>query len=186
MDILQKLFGSKRPPLRKMDVPSFEKVAKFVAWFIKNDPFAKTISNPSSNIIFNEGYRPKLGTQNSPESINPNISTLTEWFITKIFIDLNMVKDTSKDEFRQFIDLLDKASTETLITSSETAIKYNLKATRFVYEKEIEKIPPGEEREHFKVNFLHDNVLGAEIRILAWLYHDYFGEWYQIEEDRTD
>jgi len=186
MGIFQKLFGSKRPILKKTDIPSFEKVAEFVAWFMKNDSHVRTISNPSSNIIFNEGYRPKSGTENSPESINPNINSLAEWFITKIFVDLNMVKDASKDEFKQFIDLLDKASTETLITAGQIATKYDFNAARFVYEKEIEKIPAGEEREHFKVNFLQDNVLSAEIRILAWLYHEYFGEWYQLKEDRSE
>ena len=186
MAIFKKLFGSKNLTLSKVDIPRFEKVAEFVLWFIKNDPFAKTISNPSSNFIFNEGYRPKSGTQKSPESINPAISSLTEWFITKIFIDLTIVKDASKDEFRQFIDLLDKAGEETLIKAGNIAIIYNFSAGSFVYEKEIEKIPPGEEREHFKAFVLQDNVLGAEIRILAWLYHDYFGEWYQIKEDRSE
>ena len=38
----------------------------------------------------------------------------------------------------------------------------------------------------FKVNFLDDCVLSAEIRILAWLYHEYFGEWYQLKENRND
>lgn len=186
MSIFQKLFGSKRPILKTEDIPNFEKVAEFVLWFIKNEPIANAVSNRNSNIIFNEGYRPKSGTQNNPESINANISSLAEWFITKIFIDLNILKDASKEEFRQFIDILDEAGTETLITAGEIAAKYDLNFENFVYEREIEKIPVGTEREWFKINFLDDNVLGAEIRILAWLYHEYFGEWYQLKEKRNE
>lgn len=186
MNIFQKLFSQKRPTLKKNDIPNFEKVAEFVIWFIKNEPIANAISNRSSNIIFNEGYRPKSGTQNNPESVKPDINSLEEWFIVKIFIDLNMLKDANKDEFRQFIDILDEAGRETLITAGEIATKYDLNFESFVYEREIEKIPNGAEQEWFKINFLDDNVLGGEIRILAWLYHEYFAEWYQLREKRNE
>ncbi len=185
MGILQKLFGSKRPSLGKADIPSPEKVAEFVIWFIKNEPFVNVISNRSSNIIFNEGYRPRAGDVNNPESVNPNISGLAEWFITKTFIDLNILKDATKDEFILFLDMLGEVGDETLITSGTIGMKYGFKFENFVYEKEIEKIPAGPERERFKVNFLEDNVIGAELRLLAWLYHEYFGDWYQIKEKRN-
>jgi hypothetical protein len=96
------------------------------------------------------------------------------------------LKDASKDEFRQFIDILDEASTETLTTAGEIATKYDLNFENFVYERKIEKIPARTEREWFKINYLDDNVLGAEIRIFAWLYHEYFGEWYQLKEKRNE
>jgi len=179
MGIFQKLFGSKKPTLKRADIPSFEKVDEFVLWFIRTDPFVKTISYPSSNLIFNEAYR------RESDIFNRNIGSLSEWFVTKIFIDLNTVKDFGKDEFRTYIDLLDKASIETLTIAGTIATKYDFNATNFIYEKEIEKIPSGEERECYKVNFLKDNVLAAEIRILSWLYHEYFGEWYQVKEDRS-
>lgn len=178
MSIIKRLFGKKRPPLKKEDIPNFEKVAEFLMWFIKNEQFVNVICNRSSNIIFNEGYRPKCGTYNNPESIKSHIDSLVEWFILKVFIDLNMLKDESKENFKQFIDLLDEAGKETLISAHEIATKYNLIFDNFVYEREIKKIPRGPEREWFKVSFLADNVLGAEIRILMWLYHEYFGEWY--------
>ena len=186
MNIFQRIFGQKRPAIKKDDIPNFEKIAEFIIWFIKNEPVVSTISNQSSNIIFNEGYRPKSGTQNNPESVKPDINSLAEWFIVKVFIDLNMLKDATKEEFRQFIDILDEAGRETLITAGEIATKYDLNFENLVYEREIEKIPAGTEREWFKINLLDDNVLGAEIRILAWLYHEYFGEWYQLREKRNE
>lgn len=177
--------SSKFPTLKKEDIPNFNKVAIFVKWFMKNDELV-TISNPSTNILFDEGYRPKSGMPNDPESINPNISNVEEWFITKIFLDLNMLKDVTKEEFMQFIDILNEASTETLITVGRIALKYNLDFENFVYEREIEKIPAGIERERFKENFFTDSILASETRILGWLYHEYFGEWYLFKELRNE
>lgn len=184
MNIFNKLFGIKRPVLKRNAISDFEKVAEFVIWFIKNEPIANAISNRSSNIIFNEGYRPKLGAENNPKSVETEVNSLAELFIIKVFIDLNMLKDTTKEEFRKFIDSLAEAGKKTLITAGEISRKYDLNFGNFVYDREIEKIPTGIERELFKINLLEDNVLGAEIRILAWLYHKYFNEWYQIEEKR--
>ncbi|MFX1508299.1 MAG: hypothetical protein ACFFDC_19635 [Promethearchaeota archaeon] len=186
MGIFKKLLGKKRPVLERESIPEFGKVAEFVLWFIKNEPIVNTIPNKSINTIFNEGYRPKSGIQNNPESFNPNIKSLSEWFLTKMYIDLNMLKDATNAEFRQFIDMLDETSKETLVTSGLIGEKYDFNFEEFVYDAEIEKIPKGVERDLFKVNFLDDCVLSAEIRILAWLYHEYFGEWYKLKENRNE
>jgi len=178
MSFFQKSVIPKRPTLNRDQILSFEEVSKFVIWFILNEPFVNTLSNR----IFNDGYRPKTGTQNNPESFAQQIKTLPEWFGIKIFIDLNYLKNADESEFKQFIDILDEAGEETLITGGEIAIRYNLNFQNFEYEKEIEKIPLGFEREKFKINLLNDNVYGAEIRILAWLFHEYFGKWYKNKE----
>lgn len=185
MGFIKRLLGKQRPTISKKDIPDMIKVAKFVKWFIENDPLVKVIRNRSSNIIFNEGYRPKAGNLNNPEKYNPNIKELWEWFFTKIYVDLNLLKDANKEEFRDFIDLLDEAGKKTLTNAFKISSKYGLSFENVSYEKEIEKIPEGKEREHFKMNFFEDNVLGAEIRILAWLYHEYFGEWYRLKENKN-
>jgi len=179
MGILKEIFGSAVPSLRKEDITDAAKVAELANWFIKNDRFAKPIGNPSCNVIFGEGYRPKSGTENTPEAVNTNIRDLTEWFVTKLFIDLNLLKDANREEFKSFLDMLGEASDETLANAGKIAMKYDLNLDSFVYENEIKKIPEGTEREWFKVNFLDDAVSAAEMRMLAWLYHQYFGEWYQ-------
>ena len=61
----------------------------------------------------------------------------------------------------------------------------DLNMERFDYEREIEKIPPGIDRDRFKLNLMQDALLSAEIRILAWLYHAYFDEKYQLREKRA-
>jgi hypothetical protein len=156
-------------------------VVTFVEWFLKNEKFVDVIRSRSSNIIYNEGFRPSVPVGVNPETASQKVKNLEEWFIRKIYGDLNLLKGKSKQHWKDFINKLDAAGKETLITAGEIGVKYSLTFENFVYEKEISKIPVGSEREHFKANFLSDNVIGAEIRILAWLYHQYFGEWYKIQ-----
>lgn len=169
-----------RPTLKKEDISNFERVSEFVNWFIKNEPIVNVFSGLSSNIIFNEGIRPIIGNSNDPEVFKDDINDLKEWFVIKIYIDLNNnLKNYNREEFELFIDLLNKNSEETLVIYAEIAMKYNFNMEKFVYMNEIKKIPNEHERAIFKVNFLSDNTLAAETRILAWIYHDYFNEWYQ-------
>jgi len=179
-----RLFSWQRPTLKKSDIANFEKVVEFVDWFIKNEPIANGISFNSSNIIFNEGYRPPSGEFNNPDLFNMPYNTLREWFIIKFFYDINILKDFTKEEFKTFLDILDEAGCKTLGVAGEIVVKYDLEVEPFHYETEMVKIPTEKEKELFKVNFLADTVIGAELRILGWLYHKYFGEWYKIVEKR--
>lgn len=182
MGILRNLFALKRPRLKRPDISNGNKVAEFVMWFVRNDPQVRTISSPGSNMIFDEGYRPILVNQRDLESL-AGANSLAEWFVGKLFIDLNILKESSKAEFEQFIDDIDKLSTQTLTTTAERGLKYSVDFQNFVYKREIQKFPVGPERELFKLNYLSDNVLASEMRILAWLYHEYFGEWYKVKKD---
>lgn len=180
MGLFQKLFGGKRPILNKSDVSDVEKVAQYVAWFAKNDNLIKSFLGRSSYLIFDEGYRPITGSDNDPEAHYSDIENLADWFVLKMYIDLNKtLKDCDKEEFAMFIDMLVHRSNETLSEAGEIAIKYNMNLERYIYEKEIAKIPNEKESSWFKLNYLSDNVLSAEGRILAWLYKEYYGEWYQ-------
>jgi hypothetical protein len=182
MKIFNKIFGSKRPVLPKEDISNIEKVMEYILWFIKNEPITNVISFPSSNIIFNEGFRPISEEYNDPYSINKDISNLIEWFVIKMYLDLNHLCDASKDEFRIFIDFLDDQGTETLKAAGEISVKYDLNFENFIYKVEIDKISDENDKEIFKQNYLADNVIGAEIRILAWLYYEYFNEKYAIRK----
>ena len=52
------------------------------------------------------------------------------------------------------------------------------------YPAEMAIFPDDQTRDQFKQNYLTDTELGAEIRILAWLHQQYFGEPYKLSEDR--
>ncbi len=170
-----------RPVLSHEETFDENKTAEFVKWFIKNEPFANAISNRSSNIIFEAGNLPSVSFGHNP-SKDKKFDNLSDWFVAKLTQDIKKLKTASQSEFEDFLDKLGEAGNKTLITAGELAVKYNLNFDKFVYENEIQKIPAGKERNLFKKNFLDDNVIGAEQRILGWLYHEWFGDWYKIPE----
>lgn len=170
-----------RPVLPRDEDFDENKTSEFVKWFIKNEPFANAISNRSSNIIFEAGTIPSVQLGYNPPK-DKKFDNLSDWFVAKLTQDIKKLKTASKTEFKSFLDEQGEAGNKTLITAGELAVKYNLNFEKFVYENEIQKIPAGKERELFKKNFLDDNVIGAEQRILGWLYHEWFGEWYKIPE----
>jgi hypothetical protein len=176
MKILQRFFGQKKPVLSKNDIPDFNKVSEFVSWFLNNDSAGDHISYKRNNIIFNEGHWPKTGTANNPESFTRDINSLKDWFLIKVFLDLNLVKDSSKDEFKTFINFILEPSFESLTLCKEIAPKYNFVFENSKYETEIVKIPSGFERDNFKFHLLNSSVILVEIKILTRLYHDYFNE----------
>jgi hypothetical protein len=186
MNILKKLLKPKRPILHKNNIPNFKKVATFVIWFIKHERVVNAITNESNNVIFNEGYRPASGTKNNPESAKHDINNLVEWFTIKLFTDLNMLKDVAQEEFKQFIDMENEVSVKKLLILMELEKKYDINNENFDYNKEIEKIPVGDDREFFKLYKLIDNVSAAETRILVWVYHSFFNKWYVFREDKYE
>src|SRR3989344_6088466 len=170
-----------RPVLSREEIFDENKTSEFVKWFIKNEPFANAISNRSSNIIFEAGNIPSVPLGYNPPK-DKKFDNLSDWFVAKLTQDIKKLKTASKTEFKSFLDEHGEAGNKTLITAGELAVKYDLNFEKFVYEEEIQKIPAGKERDLFKKNFLDDNVIGAEQRILGWLYHEWFGDWYKIPE----
>jgi len=150
--------------------------SEFVMWFIDNDPFVKTITDQSSNIIFEDGCMPSILVGRNPSK---KFCNLIDWFIEKLTQDIEALRNASQMDFEDFLRQIDQESNKIFITSGKIAYKYNLDFKEFVYDKEIQKIPTGKERNLFKKNLLDDSVLGAESRILGWLYHEWFGDWYK-------
>ncbi len=181
MRIIQKLFGPKRPILFKSDIPNKEKVFAFLIWFIENDPNVKEITNKSCNLIFNEGYRPRIINFFSTKTENLDAENIIMWFMLKMYFDLNSLKNCNESEFRSYLKVLDEYWREALVTSGDLAIKYNIEFSNFDYNKELSKIPVGTELRDFKQFLLEENIMGAQIRILLWLFHAYFGVWYKSQ-----
>jgi hypothetical protein len=55
---------------------------------------------------------------------------------------------------------------------------------KFNFETELAKVPAGSEREEFKACWLNDAVIGAELRMLAWIYRELFHEPYVNPQNR--
>jgi hypothetical protein len=170
-----------RPTLSQDETLDEGMVTEFVKWFVKNEPLANVISGRSSNIIFEAGYAPFVPLGYNP-SKDKKFDNLTDWFVAKLLQDIKNLRGASKTDFNDFLDKLVDAGSKTLITHGEIAYKYDLNFEKFIYEAEIQKIPAGKERELFKQNLMDDDILGAEMRILGWLYHEWFGDWYKSPE----
>lgn len=145
-----------RPILDRAAVTDFNKVAAFVSWFLENDQNVAVVRNRSTGIIFGEGHRPLVPIGKDPTSVHPNLVGAEDWFTVKVFVDLNQLASASKEEFCAFIDVLDEASAHTLLAAGNLASDYDLNMERFDYEREVEKIPPGSDRDRFKASLMQD------------------------------
>ena len=140
------------------DVSNESKVKSFVNWWLQNDQFVNAIGNRSVNIYFKDGYYPKIIGKN-PEEYKKKYKNLPEWFIAKIYLDLQELKNCTKEEFKNFVD--DLTNDTSIMECGMIAYKYNLNMEKFVYEIEINKIPDGKERETFKQSSLDDDVISS-------------------------
>jgi hypothetical protein len=171
------MFNKKEARLDRKDIPDFDKVIGLVVWFIKNDKLVSEVNSRTNHIIFNEGYRP----QPELENLNAKANDILDWFCMKVFLVLNFLKDSNKKEFADFIDILSEVDGNSLVQTMEIGMKYDFNFSNYIYELEIEKVSNEEERGLLKVYWLTSTVVSSEVRILAYLYAQYFGEPYQIK-----
>ena len=171
------MFNKKEARLDRKDIPDFDKVIGLVVWFIKNDKLVSEVNSKTNHIIFNEGYRP----QPELENLNAKANDILDWFCMKLFLVLNFLKDSNKKEFADFIDILSEVDGNSLVQTMEIGMKYDFNFSNYIYELEIEKVSNEEERGLLKVYWLTSTVVSSEVRILAYLYAQYFGEPYQIK-----
>ena len=183
-----RLFGRSPPKLTLADARDFDKLIKFANWFLRNDPLVKPLNGPLCELLWNEGVRPVVANPlTNPElparATGETIPDLPTWFILKIRLDLTTwLSDGTQAQFRDYLDRLDAQGVETLTRVGELARTHGLDLADFVYSREIAKLPDDDTRYDFKENYLTDTALAAETRVLAWLYHDYFNEWYQLPQ----
>lgn len=182
MSFFRNLIGKSPPHISRVNLQDPQKCVGFLAWFMRNDPLVRIIAAPGPNAIFQEGFRPPAHEQHTDALLSS--VDLADWFGRMMYINFQLVSSMTKQEFVVFIDDLDSAGRQTLIMAGTLAGAFGLRLDQFIYNREILKIPEGAQRDAFKQNYLSDCVLGAEIRALTWLYHEWFGEWYQIKERR--
>jgi hypothetical protein len=180
-----KASSSDLPTLTPEDAEREDKLTIFVDTFLKGDLQAKQLLNPSNLALYAKGYRPTIGVFHDPEKNAPKIPDLKRYFTKKLYLDLKALRPFTKQTFQTFINEIGRASDQTLMCAGEIAMKYNLQVEgRFIFEKELSKIPEGAEKERLKQCWLNDFILGTELRMLAWVYRQFFGEVYLNPERR--
>jgi len=166
------------PAYRAQDPVDEEHVAKYVDSFLRADAQTRQLLNRSNLQLFAEGYRPRIGVPHDPEA-ETKVSDLQTYFARKVYLDLRALSPFKEQTFRDFLDGIADDSGETIMCAGDLAEKYHLNVQgRFVFEKELAKVPAGANRERLKECWLNDAVLGAEFRIVAWIYGEIFGKDY--------
>lgn len=180
MGFLRNLLGPQRPTISRDDIPNADKMLHFIRWFIEHEQYVTALSNPGCNAIFAEGYRPYASEFDNPDLVpDLEVTSLQQWFMLKVYIDLTFLKDASKEQFAESIEMLEADTTERLSEITRIAKQYDLQLEPFLWRRETAKITDENHLEVFKVYYLQDTVVGAEIRILAWVYRLFFGEWFK-------
>jgi hypothetical protein len=173
------------PAFTLEDAEREDRITIFVDTFLKRDSQASQLLNPSNLALHTEGYRPSIGVIHDPEKGAAKIPDVKQYFTKKLSLDLKALRPFRKQTFQTFLDEIGRAADQTLICTGEIVVKYNLQVEgRFNFEEEFSKVPNGLEKERFKQCWLNDAILGAELRMLAWIYGQFFGETYVTPERR--
>jgi len=165
------------PSLTREDCAEEVKVACLVHWFILYDPVVQPLGLKEANLLFQQGYLPPVMVGDDPARYSKKFRSLAEWFAVKILLDLQSLRKASQNAFAVFLGRINQRAAAALAKAGETAASYGLSGNP-LKAKEIEKIPAGWRQEQFKKNLLEVNILTAEMRILGWIYHQWFGGWY--------
>lgn len=183
-DFLKKIFGVQLPPvLSENEISDFGKVSVFVGWFVRHDRAVNIFIGKASN-IFHNGIFPSFWDKKSLRDILSQYSDLEEWpigdwLIARIFNVLNSSDRTMRDHLRNFLDTLNEMNTKSTNKLWEIAQQYNLRSENILFEPEIEKITDEQDKMDFLRELIDTYCIGAEIRILNWLYQKQFSEEYK-------
>ncbi|MCM8768848.1 MAG: hypothetical protein NC911_04085 [Candidatus Omnitrophica bacterium] len=165
------------PVLTREECTSEAKVASFVHWFIIHDQAVQVIGLKEANNLFASGYLPEIVVGDNPAFYSKNFRSLAEWFAIKVLLDLQSLRKADQKRFAVFLSRVNQRAARALASAGEIAARYKLTGNPFEPE-EIGKIPPGWRQDKFKKSLLEANILTAEMRILGWVYHLWFGGWY--------
>lgn len=171
------------PFLSEDEVTDFGKVTVFVGWFVEHDPAVNTFIVRASNIyhkdIFPSFWDRKYLREILLEYGSEREFAFGDWFIAKTFGDLNSMDCITREHFMSSIDTLNEvffASTDELWRIAKL---YNLRGGNILIEAEVQEIPNPEHMSEFLQNLIDACCVGAEMRILNWLYEMYFKEEYK-------
>ena len=120
-----------------------------------------------------------------PEVQGKRFTDLRSYFIRKLYLDLNAIQPLTQASFQAFMDQFLRYDGQTLICVMEITIKYELKLKgRFNFRRELAKVPLGPEQEELKRCWLSTNIIGTELRLIGWMYQQFFGVPYVTPDQR--
>lgn len=168
---------TKGPPPKICFPVTPDLVRDVVLWFITNDKWTREINTRSMFLLHNLTWpdRAKPQTQENIEDVGNN---------PVLYLASVVMKDVeecaeNKDNFRNLIQKLFDLSGETLKESSTIALRYDINTEQFDIDRAMEKIGNIKEQARFASSLCFDRIASARLRILGWIYHELYGEWFK-------
>ncbi len=169
--------------LKKDDLNNKPLVGKWLLSFIKNDSFCRELHNEYMQEWAKKGLLQvfsKVFFRSEPETHN-----LISWFMDRLNMDLLLLKDSSREEFKNFIDKLSQYDMNFLeqiyVINEKYAIELRLLKSSF--QECRAKITDKEDLSTFIFAFFADGILNSEIRVLSYCYDQWFGPAYKSESE---
>lgn len=172
------------PKLNKENLHDRELVGKCLLSFIKNDPFCKELTSPFLQEWAEKGLLEsfcRIYFKNEPKT-----TILVPWFMDRVASDLLNTKDFSKEQFRNFLDMLSRYDANSLEQVFTFVTKYNIDPNdlRNDFRKSLVKITDDEDKSMFLLAFFSDAIFHSEIIIVSYYYEQWFGEDYETGVSR--
>jgi len=180
---MRKRFKRAKGPPPKISFPvTPDSVRDVVLWFITNDKWTKEINTKSMfllhNLIWPDSAKPQV--QENIENVGNN---------PVLYLASVVMKDVeecaeNKHKFRDLIQKLFDLGGETLKKSSRIALRYDINTQQFDIDRAMQKIGNTEEQARFATSLYFDRIASARLRILGWIYHQLYGEWFKDFEKK--
>ena len=146
-------------------------------WFVANDKWTKEINTKSMfllhNLIWPEGTK-----RRAHENIE-NVKNNPVLYLASVVIKDVEACAENKHKFTNLIQKLFDVSGETLKESSRIALRYDINTQQFDIDRAMEKIGNIKEQARFASSLYFDRITSARLRILGWIYHELYGEWFK-------
>ncbi len=169
-------------------------IESLINYFINNEKQMSLIDSDCAVNLFLNGYIPKSEDFNDPQKmvkIDPKIliNTPKRWLILRLWLDLANFNNISEKAsvpldkiIADYLEILGKQTDETLIVSGSISKEYDIKDLDNNWKSEIDKIKDKKKKEDFKINYINDILLSAEIRILAWVSGELSGKEFKFKK----
>jgi len=153
-------------------------------WFINNDKWTKEINTKSQFLLHNLIWPESTKSTIQKDIKNPENNPVL--YLTRLIIKDVDKCGQNRDKFRDLIQKLFDLSGETLKRCSRITLKYNIDVKNFNIDRAMKKIGKAEEQTQFANSLYFDRMTSARLRILGWIYHELYGEWYKdfVKEEK--
>jgi len=120
----------------------------------------------------------KVFFKSKPKTLN-----IILWFMDRVATDLLLQKDSSQEQFKNFIDMLSKYDLNFLEQQYKLSEKYKIAPEQLKndFRHCLKVITDKEDLSSFLFALFSDGIFHSEIRILSYYYEEWFGLPYKFQ-----